>query len=408
MRYRIYKLLPYQFYLCELQSYIFNQAFFNFTSSLLGKYFTQSWLSHKGRLSIHGFNFKHYRLECLRFCYSCTKFKLNLNNPAKLMCMYVYRSPWDYNDLCFFPLFTIFTFLTPILFYLILLLSYTTVRLFRHSRSLATPLSTLFAMFATLGTFATRHARNSRVVHTLPRSPLRFLRPPPLNLHPPTSVSVSLHSFVHTQPTQPRSSSFLIHHPSLSPPPPVSSIFLILSPTPVPSSPSSIHLSSTCSHDSTLPAHSAPPSSLRFSIFSFPDFISQSKSCYHPAPYLAPTLAQIHWYLFRYYFSVSPVVFRLPYHVFPVSILPVPVLLLYLFIPFCFFRLLPSFPASLSFLLPLRHLFFSFLHFRQAFPRYCTSPSSFQLLFISPCSPICPYPQFAPFRSLSHDTRSGY
>ena len=192
------------------------------------------------------------------------------------------------------------------------------------------------------------------------------------------------------------SSKSTIH---LSSPPPGSSISLILSPTPLPSSPPSTHLSSTSSHDSISPPHNL-------------HFLPSSASQNFPFPTSFPNLnlairtsilSQIHRYLLRYYFSVPPVVFRLPYRVFPVSLLPVSVVLSYLFIPFCFFPLLPSFPASLSFPLPLRHLFFYFPHFCQAFPPYFTPPpSSSHLLFIFPCSPLRPCPQFVPLRFLSY------
>ena len=47
MRIGIRTLLPHQFYLCNVQSYMFYEAFLNFTNSLWRKYVNQSWLLHK-------------------------------------------------------------------------------------------------------------------------------------------------------------------------------------------------------------------------------------------------------------------------------------------------------------------------------------------------------------------------
>ena len=83
MRIGIRTLLPHQFYLCKVT--FFYQAFLNSTNSLSGKYVNKFWLSHKGRFLIRGFNFRFYRLKCVHYFHSCTKFQLNLKNFVKLM-----------------------------------------------------------------------------------------------------------------------------------------------------------------------------------------------------------------------------------------------------------------------------------------------------------------------------------
>ena len=86
MRFGIRTFLPHQFYLCNVQSYIFYQAFLDFFYSLIwGKYINKSWLLYKRRLLIRNLDFRLYRLKRLHYFHSFTKFQRNLKNPAKLM-----------------------------------------------------------------------------------------------------------------------------------------------------------------------------------------------------------------------------------------------------------------------------------------------------------------------------------
>ena len=74
MRIQILTLLQHQFYLCKVQSYIFYQAFLNFTNSLWRKYVNKIWPLHRGRLLICGYNFRLYKRNCLYCFHSYTKF----------------------------------------------------------------------------------------------------------------------------------------------------------------------------------------------------------------------------------------------------------------------------------------------------------------------------------------------
>ena len=139
------------------------------------------------------------------------------------VCMYVcmFIAPIGYNDRRFFLLITIFTSLIPILFYLILLLNL-------HRRSPFPPRSpACHTAVNPLG-----HVRYTRYVYDSPRqllSPSFHTLARSLARHSDSSYpllltsvrrlpfpSHSLHSFFHTQPLQPRSFFFQIHHPSLS------------------------------------------------------------------------------------------------------------------------------------------------------------------------------------------------
>ena len=143
-------------------------------------------------------------------------------------------------------------------------------------------------------------------------------------------------------------------------------------------------LSSTCSHDFThkragTRTHTFFTSLPHFPISSFPHFVRFSTG------------------ISFVIISLNHLLYSDSYPFIPVSLLSLSVLL-EIFIPFCSFPFLPPVSAFLPF--PFQRRSFSFLHFRQEFPRYFAPLSSSQLLFIAPSSSFRPCPQLILFPSL--------